>query len=132
MPSIKITKREVDAIPYAPHDKQQFYWDTELKGFGLRVGNKSKTFIIQKDMNGKTRRATIGKYGTWSVEEARKDAREQLLQMDKGIDIVAEKREKVAQQITLEEAWVIHKAALKNKNASARTVEVIEQHLHAD
>lgn len=48
MPAIKMTKREVDAIPYAEYDKQQFYWDTELKGFGLRVGHKTKTFIVQK------------------------------------------------------------------------------------
>ncbi len=122
MPTIKITKREVDAIPYAEYDKQQFYWDTELKGFGLRVGHKSKTFIVQRDINGKTKRTTIGRFDPWTVEQARTEAREILIQMGKGIDIAAEKRKAAAQSITLTEAWALHKEAMKRKNASPNTI----------
>lgn len=56
MPTIKLTKREVDAIPFAAFDKQQFYWDSELKVFGSRVEHKTKTFIVQRDINGKSKR----------------------------------------------------------------------------
>jgi integrase len=123
LPKIKITKREVDSLPFAEYDKQNFYWDTELKGFGLRVGSETKTFIAQRDINGKTRRINIGKYGTWTVEEARRIAREKLLKMEQGIDEVAEKNKKQAGEITLLDAWKIHKANMKNKSASKNTID---------
>ncbi|MDG1287904.1 MAG: integrase family protein [Rickettsiales bacterium] len=127
MPSVKLTKRAIDDIALAEHGKQKFYWDTELRGFGLRVGSASKTFIVQKDMNGKSKRASIGRYGTWTLEEARKEAREHLVQMDKGVDVAAEKRKVAAESITLVEAWALHKEAMKRKNASPNTIDDYER-----
>jgi hypothetical protein len=37
---VKITKRFVDGLPYATKG-QDFYWDGELRGFGLVVGAQS-------------------------------------------------------------------------------------------
>ena len=28
---------------------QDLYWDTNLPGFGVRVGKRAKTFIVKKD-----------------------------------------------------------------------------------
>jgi hypothetical protein len=39
----KLTKSVVDAIPY-PEAGQKFYRDSEIKGFGLRVGTGSKKY----------------------------------------------------------------------------------------
>ena len=36
MPTSKLTKRAVDAL-VPPSKKQTVLWDTELKGFGVRV-----------------------------------------------------------------------------------------------
>lgn len=36
MPTIKLTKRRIDAVA-PPTLKQLIYWDTEIKGFGLRI-----------------------------------------------------------------------------------------------
>jgi integrase len=132
MPTLKITKRELDAIPLCGHGKQAFYWDIELKGFGLRVGQTCKTFIIQKDISGITRRSNIGKYGTWTIDEARKEARERLMLMDKGVDIIAEKRQQKAKEITLIEAWELHKESLKRKKASPATIADYEYGLEHD
>ncbi len=59
---IKITKRAVDAI--TPCAADQYLWDTEIKGFGLKVtpaGNK--VFVLQYrkgGRNSRTKRLTIG------------------------------------------------------------------------
>jgi integrase len=85
----KLTKRTVDAIK--PEQGDCFLWDSELAGFGLRVrGGGSKTFIAQYraggGRTGQTRRFTIGRYGTLTVEEARLEARKILLAAAQGQD----------------------------------------------
>jgi integrase len=59
--------------------KPGFYWDTELKGFGLKVTDKGKkVFIVQKRLHrgSKTlKRLTIGGYPTVSPQEARTRAK---------------------------------------------------------
>ena len=74
-----------------PSGKQKLYWDDEPKGFGVlcRGVTRTKTFILQRAVNGKTRRITIapvlGVAG--EVEEARSKAREKLSNFFyKGID----------------------------------------------
>src|SRR5262245_14847116 len=55
---------------------QATYYDTLLPAFGVRVGSRSKTFIV---MHGKSRkRETIGKYPTLKLSEARDKARKFL------------------------------------------------------
>lgn len=40
----KSTKSVVDGLPFTTEKgKQSFYYDSKLKGFGLRVGNTVKT-----------------------------------------------------------------------------------------
>ena len=47
MPTSKLTKRTIDAV-VSPASKQLIYWDTEIKGFGLRVlPSGLKPFIVQ-------------------------------------------------------------------------------------
>ena len=43
---------------------QRLYFDTERPGFGLCVGAKAKTFFYQRDVDGKSVRTTIGRFGT--------------------------------------------------------------------
>ena len=85
----KITKRTVDALK--PGSKDLFLWDTELKGFGLKVtpgGNK--VYVLQYRKGGRvraegahasnrwhpTKRVTIGRHGSLTPEQAREKARE--------------------------------------------------------
>jgi len=87
----KLTKRIFDAAK--ADSKELFIWDSQLKGFGLRVkpsGNKS--FLIQYRNSGhKTRRYTLKKIV--SVEGARKKARAFLAQIADGYDPSAEAKE---------------------------------------
>ena len=60
MPNLRLTRRSVDEIPH-PKRGQVIYRDTMLPGFGVRVGAKSKTFIVEGQVNRRTRRVTIGR-----------------------------------------------------------------------
>jgi hypothetical protein len=72
----RITKRTVDAVQANGAD--QFLWDRDLKGFGLKVtaaGNK--VYILQYRKGGRgapTKRVTIGRHGALTPEQARKEA----------------------------------------------------------
>lgn len=47
-------------------------WDTTVRGFGLRIGKQSKTFIV---LIGDGRRQRIGHFPDWTLGKAREEAR---------------------------------------------------------
>ena len=80
---MKLTKSEIDSLPDTKKD--QFYWDNELKGFGLRVSPRGKkTFVVQYRHAGRTQRFRIGHYGKLTVHEARRDAKIMLGEIARG------------------------------------------------
>jgi Arm DNA-binding domain len=60
----KLTKRAIDALT-PPEKGEIFVWDTELRGFGLRVKSTGgKTYLVQyRNTEGRTRRLAIGQHG---------------------------------------------------------------------
>jgi integrase len=85
----KITKRSVDAAHRGERDA--FLWDTELKGFGLKVTPLGgKIHVVQFRMGGRgspTKRYTIGRHGSpWTAEEARAEALQVLREIEQGHD----------------------------------------------
>lgn len=95
MAAIKISKRTVDSI--APTDQAAFFFDTELKGFGLKVMPSGvKTFIVEyrPGAGGRStvkRRLTIGRFGALTPEEARDLAKSALARVHAGEDPAADK-----------------------------------------
>jgi len=90
----KITKRAVDALqPQSSSDA--FLWDTELRGFGVRVKPSGATaFVVAYYAPGfhrVRRRLTIGAYGVMTVDAARAVAGERLREVKKGIDPALER-----------------------------------------
>lgn len=91
---LPLTKRIVDASH--PREKRYHVWDSELRGFGLRVEPSGiKTFLAKYRAEGGGRRAperrvTIGRYGTLTPEEARRQARKILGGAATGADPAAE------------------------------------------
>lgn len=115
----KLTKSIVDKIR-PTESGQRFYWDSELAGFGLRVGTNTKSYFAEGRVRGKTVRYTIGKHGVFTAEQARAEAREALLKMAKGTNPNDTKREGKAKGVTLKEAF---EAFLESrKNLKARTI----------
>jgi integrase len=100
----KLTKTIVDKIPFEKTG-QKLYWDKELPGFGLRVGKTKKAYIVQKAVNGRTERHTIGVHGIYTPETARQEARNYLHTMSKQISIREEKKEKKLKHHTLQDIF---------------------------
>lgn len=89
MDSLRLTKKIVDASKATEGD--HFLWDTEIKGFGIRIWPSGrKTFIAKYRVgggrSGATRRFTLGTYGTLTVDEARAMARKILGSVAQGAD----------------------------------------------
>jgi hypothetical protein len=87
-----VTKRAVDAAK--PRAERYFVWCGDLSGFGLRVyPSGKKVFIAQVRVGRFQRRVTIGAYGPYTVEKARKRAEDIIRAASEGRDPQREKRE---------------------------------------
>ena len=87
----KITKRVVDTTIPGPLDT--FLWDTDVKGFGVKVTPRgSKVYLLQYRYGGRVRRYTIGKHGSpWTPDRARGEAVRLLGRIEEGVDPATEK-----------------------------------------
>ncbi|MEY2341649.1 tyrosine-type recombinase/integrase [Acidithiobacillus sp. IBUN Pt1247-S3] len=121
MPELtRLTKRAVDAVPFQPKGKPPaFYRDGELTGFGLKVTSERKIFIVERRVNGKPKRITIGAYGPWTPDNARTEAQKLLAEMAGGRDPLQKKREARQHRVTLREAL---DAYLQGRELSPKTV----------
>ena len=120
---VKLTKTAVDdAAPLIVDGlvRQRLYLDTDLKGFGLCVGARTKTFFAQRDVNGKTVRTTIGRHGVYTVAQARESARALLMSMGRGVNPNREKEQRRASSATFGDALAMHLGS--NKKRSQRTL----------
>lgn len=87
----RLTKRTVDAL--LPGARNVFLWDDELAGFGLKLTPAGRrVYVVQYRVRGSgpTRRYTIGTHGTYTVDQARNEAKDVLHQAANGVDPNAE------------------------------------------
>jgi integrase len=92
MAKASISKRTVDAA--TPTDRDQFIWDDDLAGFGLKVtpaGGKVYVFQYRVAAPGESQRTaakryTIGKHGAFTPDQARKRAKELAGMVALGVD----------------------------------------------
>lgn len=112
---VKINKTFVDKAEVPVGKDQVFYRDSELKGFALRVtAAGTKSFVVEKNIGNKVRRITLGKYGAFTVEKARKKAQEVIGQIATGIDPIAEKQSMKINNMTLNDVFNDYKKARKS------------------
>ncbi|HQS84870.1 MAG TPA: tyrosine-type recombinase/integrase [Alphaproteobacteria bacterium] len=83
----KITKRLVESIS-GKKDQEILLWDSEIKGFGVRVfSTNRKTYFVQyRNQFNRTRRKKIGVHGIITAEQAREEAKSILGDVAKGKD----------------------------------------------
>lgn len=83
----KLSKRAVEAM-IPPKVGQDFLWDTDIRGLGVRIGITGvKTFVIQyTNEDRKHRRLKLGRYGIMTVEQARERAKIELGNVAAGKD----------------------------------------------
>lgn len=94
----KITKGLVEALKPSKDTvkgSSQFVWDSELRGFGVSVGNQgTKSFVVQyRNPAGQSRRKVIGRFGLMTVEQARRSARVMLGEVARGADPIEETKQ---------------------------------------
>ena len=112
---MKLTKKIVDDAQLPVGKDQIFYRDDQLKGFALRVtASGTKSFVVEKNIDNKVRRITLGKYGALTVEQARKEAQKVIGQIATGINPIAEKQALKINSITLDQVFNDYKQARKS------------------
>jgi integrase len=123
---MKLVKSRVESLA-VPEVGQTFAWDSELRGFGVRVtAAGARSYIAQGRVGGKTRRVTIGPHGRWTCDEARKQAREILRGMDLGVDPKVEAQRKQAEGTTLRQVVT---AYLSDRKLKPNSQADINKHL---
>ncbi len=87
-----ITKRVVDAAK--PMESRYIKWDDQVRGFGLLIlPSGIKSFIVQyRNAHGRSRRQTLGRYGSLTVDQARGMAQQIVAEVAKGHDPLAERQ----------------------------------------
>src|SRR5215212_12154528 len=123
----KITKRAVDALKPGPGGAEAVLWDTEVKGFGVRVQRGgSRSYIVHYRVGtgraAPLRKLTIGKHGApWTPEQARGEARRLLGMVEGGADPAAAKiaRKEAPTVADLAERFLAEHAEAKRKASTA-------------
>lgn len=101
---MKINKSNIDKLKFT--GKDTFYWDDDLKGFGVKVTKTQISYVIQdRTKKGNTIRKKIGAISIFSPDEARKLAKQYLGELAQGIDIVSREKEEKVKCITLQQAY---------------------------
>jgi integrase len=99
---VKLTDQEVRRRPAPPpaaggKPTNRITYDTEVKGFGLRVTSAgARAFVVNYRVGGRERRITIGGFPDWSVQAAREEAKALKRRIDQGEDPMAERLEQRA------------------------------------
>lgn len=99
-----------------PFSGQVFLRDSDLSGFALRLTPGSKSFILEKRIDGKSRRITLGRYPDITTEQARREAHKLLGQIATGTNPIEEKQRAALIGTKLAEAFDEFAAARKNLN----------------
>jgi integrase len=112
----RLTPTRIAAYTITESKSQDFRWDTEVAGFGVRLTKKSKqnpkgtkAYVFQGRFNGATPRLTIGDIRTWTLEDARIKARSFQTQIDNGKDPREVKAQAIASDVAIKDARVAAK-----------------------
>jgi integrase len=116
MSILKINKSAVDKLDHPPKG-QKLYMDEGLKGFGVLVGAKTKTYVAQRDIGGRTVRVTLGRHGVITTSQAKTEAGDALGLMRRGINPNEQKRAAQGRSITLQEAADLYLSSKKKRAA---------------
>lgn len=91
---MKLTKRSLDSFKYTgANNSRDVRWDDQLPGFGVRVyPSGKKAFVLSYRVAGRKRMFTIGRYGVFTLEQAKDEAKDYLRKVAKGTDPLEDKQ----------------------------------------
>ena len=131
----KLTNKVVGDLK--PPPRRQIIWDTQLKGFGVRVEPSGhKTFVVRYRPGGGGRNAVmrqmvVGRVGLGTVEEARKEAAKVLTEVAAGADPAAGRHAKRNELTVAQLCDLYMKEGTAHKKRSTLAVDIgrIERHI---
>src|SRR5438270_1299198 len=127
---VKITVDFLNKVK-PPVESYDYWWDRSARGYGVRCApTGKKVFVAQGRVRGKPVIFTIGPFGTYTEEQARKKAQKVLQDMRDGIDPRDVRRADEAAAVTLRivaDAYVDRPTKLKesSKREINRHVDVV-------
>jgi integrase len=89
----RLTQAVLEGLTCPPGRKDRVVFDGEVRGFAVRITEAgSKVFLVQYTSAGAKRRVSIGRFGTLTVTEARREARALLGAVARGDDPFAARK----------------------------------------
>jgi integrase len=121
---LKLDIKSLASFTLAEGRNEDFAWDTELEGFGLRLRRGTerlrRTYVAQYRANGRTRRVTLGTTDRLTPTQAREGARKLLARVALGDDPQDEKAaQRVAAERTFAKVVEVYLAAKQSTLRSA-------------
>ena len=114
---MQLTKKAIDGFRFKNGKKQDIRWDSKLKGFGVRIyPTGKKSFVLSYRMNRRKHIVVIGRYGVFTLEQARKKAIKTLAEIQDGNNPSTQRRN--AQRntfINFAEIYIERHAKLRKK-----------------
>ncbi|SEQ01499.1 Phage integrase family protein [Ectothiorhodospira magna] len=122
---LNFTHARVTAFTCPQGKRSAYLWDSHQPGLGLRVRDTGAvSYVFQRKLGGQTIRLSIGDRETWTLAEARAEAKRLSALVDQGIDPRQEKAQRKAEAdqarqeqaravVTLGDAWDAYVEARK-------------------
>ena len=131
----KLTSRTIDAAK--PAATRYVIWDSEKKGFGVRIevsGVKSFLVRYRAGEGGRMaprREVVLGRYGNWTAEKARAEAGKILNAVDNGKDPALDRRTKRAEKTIADlcDIYLVEGVTTKKPSTIATDTGRIERHI---
>jgi integrase len=127
---VKLTQTMVDAVKVPAGKDEDTIADAAAPGLKLRIRSEgAKVYIFQRRFAGQHPKITIGDAASWSLEAARKRARELAVAMDTGVDPRVAKAERVAAAKTTFESIMHAYLEARQRDLKPRSYEETKRHL---
>ncbi|WP_423820701.1 tyrosine-type recombinase/integrase [Salinisphaera sp. SPP-AMP-43] len=102
--TLRFNKREIASLPPAENKKRDYYQDPRTPGLRLAVTDKgSKSWVLQRRVNGRVKRITLGRFPDMTPENAVKRLHATLGQLAQGVDPQTTDRRTEVKRVTLHE-----------------------------
>jgi len=96
----ELTAGLIEALRCPDGKAQAFLRDSKVPGLRVRVTSAgAKSFVFEAKLRGQTLRRTIGNVAAWSIEAARREAKQLTVDVDNGIDPREVEREEAERKL---------------------------------
>ena len=126
----KLTQSMVNSIKLPAGKDDDTIADRDAPGLKLRIRREgARVYLFQRRFAGQNPKILIGDASSWTLEAARRRAREMAVDMDNGIDPRAEKAARIEASKTIFEAVMKDYLEARQRHMKPRSLEECKRHL---